>query len=44
VKWGIDLASVQSLLRHSKLESTARYAPPVARDLEQAVGELVEDD
>jgi site-specific recombinase XerD len=39
---GEDLVTVQSLLGHERLDTTARYTQPGARDLEEAVGRLDE--
>jgi len=38
---GEDLVTVQALLGHSNLNTTARYTKPEARDLEEAVARLV---
>jgi len=36
-----DLVTVQTLLGHQRLDTTARYTnPPIAGDLEEAVGRL----
>jgi site-specific recombinase XerD len=35
--------TVQTLLGHSKLNTTARYTKPGARDLEEAVARLVNE-
>ena len=40
---GEDLVTVQSLLGHERLDTTARYTQPGARDLEEAVGRLDEE-
>jgi integrase/recombinase XerC len=40
---GEDLVTVQTLLGHSNLNTTARYTQPGARDLEEAVGRLVNE-
>jgi site-specific recombinase XerD len=40
---GEDLVTVQSLLGHERLDTTARYTQPGARDLEVAVGRLDEE-
>jgi integrase/recombinase XerC len=37
---GEDLVTVQTLLGHERLDTTARYTHPGARDLEEAVGKL----
>lgn len=37
---GEDLATAQRLLGHERLETTAIYTQPAARDLEQAVRRL----
>ena len=39
---GEDLVTVQTLLGHERLDTTARYTHPGARDLEEAVGRLDE--
>ena len=44
VEGGVDLVTVQTLLGHSRLETTARYTQPGARDLEAAVGKLEDAD
>jgi integrase/recombinase XerD len=43
VEEGVDLVTVSTLLGHSRLETTALYTQPGARDLEQAVGKLAGD-
>ncbi len=40
---GEDLVTVQTLLGHERLDTTARYTQPGARDLEVAVGRLDEE-
>ena len=40
---GEDLVTVQSLLGHERLDTTARYTQPGARDLEEAVSRLDEE-
>jgi integrase/recombinase XerC len=40
---GEDLVTVQSLLGHERLDTTARYTQPGVRDLEEAVGRLDEE-
>lgn len=40
---GEDLVTVQSLLGHTNLNTTARYTKPGARDLEEAVARLVDE-
>src|SRR5262249_55905376 len=40
---GEDLVTVQALLGHSNLNTTARYTKPGVRDLEGAVGRLVNE-
>jgi integrase/recombinase XerC len=40
---GEDLVTVQSLLGHTNLNTTARYTKPGARDLEEAVARLVNE-
>jgi len=40
---GEDLVTVQNLLGHERLDTTARYTQPGARDLEEAVGRLDEE-
>jgi integrase/recombinase XerC len=40
---GEDLVTVQTLLGHERLDTTARYTQPGARDLEEAVGRLDEE-
>jgi integrase/recombinase XerC len=40
---GEDLVTVQTLLGHSNLNTTARYTKPGARDLEEAVARLVNE-
>jgi site-specific recombinase XerD len=40
---GEDLVTVQSLLGHTNLNTTARYTKPGARDLEEAVRRLEQD-
>jgi len=40
IRSGEDLATVQRLLGHERLETTAIYTQPTARDLEQAVRRL----
>ena len=40
---GEDLATVQRLLGHERLETTAIYIQPTARDLEEAVRRLEAD-
>lgn len=40
---GEDLVTVQTLLGHERLDTTARYTHPGARDLEEAVGRLDEE-
>jgi site-specific recombinase XerD len=40
---GEDLVTVQSLLGHERLDTTARYTQPGARDLEEAVARLDEE-
>jgi site-specific recombinase XerD len=40
---GEDLATVQRLLGHERLETTAIYTHPTARDLETAVRRLEAD-
>ena len=40
---GEDLVTVQALLGHSNLNTTARYTQPGARDLEEAVARLVNE-
>jgi integrase/recombinase XerC len=40
---GEDLVTVQSLLGHANLNTTARYTKPGARDLEEAVARLVNE-
>ncbi len=40
---GEDLVTVQALLGHERLDTTARYTHPGARDLEEAVGRLDEE-
>jgi len=42
VEKGVDLVTVSTLLGHSRLETTARYTQPGARDLEQAVERLAD--
>src|SRR3954454_13519296 len=44
VEEGVDLVTVKTLLGHSRLETTARYTQPGARDLEAAVGTLAVED
>ena len=44
VEEGVDLVTVKTLLGHSRLETTARYTQPGARDLEAAVGKLAVED
>jgi integrase/recombinase XerC len=44
VEEGVDLVTVKTLLGHSRLETTARYTQPGARDLEAAVGKLATED
>jgi integrase/recombinase XerC len=43
VEEGVDLVTVQTLLGHSRVEATARYTQPGARDLEQAVAKLARE-
>src|SRR5262249_14279091 len=40
---GEDLVTVKTLLGHERLDTTARYTHPGARDLEEAVGRLEEE-
>jgi site-specific recombinase XerD len=40
---GEDLVTVQTLLGHERLDTTARYTQPGVRDLEEAVGRLDEE-
>jgi len=40
---GEDLVTVQTLLGHERLDTTARYTQPGARDLEEAVSRLDEE-
>jgi site-specific recombinase XerD len=40
---GEDLVTVSALLGHERLDTTARYTHPGARDLEEAVGRLDEE-
>jgi len=40
---GEDLVTVKTLLGHERLDTTARYTHPGARDLEDAVGRLDDD-
>jgi integrase/recombinase XerC len=40
---GEDLVTVQTLLGHERLDTTARYTQPGAHDLEEAVGRLDEE-
>jgi site-specific recombinase XerD len=40
---GEDLVTVQSLLGHTNLNTTARYTKPGAQDLEEAVARLVNE-
>jgi site-specific recombinase XerD len=44
VEEGVDLVTVSTLLGHSRLETTALYTQPGARDLEAAVGKLSIED
>ena len=40
---GIDLGTVATLMGHERLDTTALYTQPGARDLEQAVAQLEQD-
>jgi len=44
VEEGVDLVTVSTLLGHSRLETTALYTQPGARDLEHAVSKLALED
>ena len=40
IEEGLDLVTIKTLLGHSRLETSALYTQPGARDLEQEAGKL----